>query len=179
MPRCSFPGPGEVIDTEERAAAACAYLLSCERVGFDTETRPSFKAGVSNRTALLQLSSADRCFLFRLSRMKLSKEIAKVLESDSVLKVGAAVRDDIKGLQKLRFFRPRGFVDLQSMVGEWGIAEKSVRKLAGIVLAASVSKAQRLSNWEAATLTPAQIDYAATDAWVCLEIYDKLMQEPK
>ena len=111
--------------------------------------------------------------------MKLSKEIAKVLESDSVLKVGAAVRDDIKGLQKLRFFRPRGFVDLQSMVGEWGIAEKSVRKLAGIVLAASVSKAQRLSNWEAATLTPAQIDYAATDAWVCLEIYDKLMQEPK
>ena len=179
MPRCSFPGPVEVIDTEERAAAACAYLLSCERVGFDTETRPSFKAGVSNRTALLQLSSADRCFLFRLSRMKLSKEIAKVLESDSVLKVGAAVRDDIKGLQKLRFFRPRGFVDLQSMVGEWGIAEKSVRKLAGIGLAAPVSKAQRLSNWEAATLTPAQIDYAATDAWVCLEIYDKLMQEPK
>lgn len=179
MPRCSFAGSVEVIDTEERAAVACAYLLGCERVGFDTETRPSFKAGVSNRTALLQLSSGDRCFLFRLCRMKLCKEIAKVLESESVLKVGAAVRDDIKGLQKLRFFRPRGFVDLQGMVGEWGIAEKSVRKLAGIVLETSVSKAQRLSNWEAAALTPAQIDYAATDAWVCLEIYDKLMQEPK
>ena len=89
------------------------------------------------------------------------------------------MRDDIKGLQKLRWFRPQGFVDLQSVAGEWGIEEKSVRKLAAIVLGSSVSKAQRLSNWEAATLTKAQIGYAATDAWVCLEIYNRLMKEPR
>ena len=131
------------------------------------------------RTALLQLASADRCFLFRLSQMKFVREVARVLESGNVVKVGAAVRDDIKGLQKLRWFRPQGFVDLQSVAGEWGIEEKSVRKLAAIVLGSSVSKAQRLSNWEAATLTKAQIGYAATDAWVCLEIYNRLMKEPR
>jgi len=171
MPKCAFPGTVEIVDTEEKAVAACAYLMAQSALGFDTETRPSFKAGVSNRT--------DRCFLFRLSQMKFVREVARVLESGDVVKVGAAVRDDIKGLQRLRWFRPQGFVDLQSVAGEWGIEEKSVRKLAAIVLGSSVSKAQRLSNWEAATLTKAQIGYAATDAWVCLEIYNRLMKEPR
>ncbi len=179
MPKCAFPGTVEIVDTEEKAVVACAYLMAQSALGFDTETRPSFKTGVSNRTALLQLASADRCFLFRLSQMKFVREVARVLESGNVVKVGAAVRDDIKGLQKLRWFRPQGFVDLQSVAGEWGIEEKSVRKLAAIVLGSSVSKAQRLSNWEAATLTKAQIGYAATDAWVCLEIYNRLMKEPR
>ena len=131
------------------------------------------------RTALLQLASADRCFLFRLSQMKFVREVARVLESGNVVKVGAAVRDDIKGLQKLRWFRPQGFVDLQSVAGEWGIEEKSLRKLSAIVLGKRVSKAQRLSNWEAAQLTDKQLLYAATDAWVCTEIYDKLQQTPQ
>ena len=169
MPKCAFPGTVEIVDTEEKAVAACAYLMAQSALGFDTETR----------TALLQLASADRCFLFRLSQMKFVREVARVLESGDVVKVGAAVRDDIKGLQRLRWFRPQGFVDLQSVAGEWGIEEKSVRKLAAIVLGSSVSKAQRLSNWEAATLTKAQIGYAATDAWVCLEIYNRLMKEPR
>ena len=121
MPKCAFPGTVEIVDTEEKAVAACAYLMAQSALGFDTETRPSFKAGVSNRTALLQLASADRCFLFRLSQMKFVREVARVLESGDVVKVGAAVRDDIKGLQRLRWFRPQGFVDLQSVAGEWGI----------------------------------------------------------
>ena len=153
MPKCAFPGTVEIVDTEEKAVVACAYLMAQSALGFDTETRPS--------------------------QMKFVREVARVLESGNVVKVGAAVRDDIKGLQKLRWFRPQGFVDLQSVAGEWGIEEKSVRKLAAIVLGSSVSKAQRLSNWEAATLTKAQIGYAATDAWVCLEIYNRLMKEPR
>lgn len=108
MPKCAFPGTVEIVDTEEKAVAACAYLMAQSALGFDTETRPSFKAGVSNRTALLQLASADRCFLFRLSQMKFVREVARVLESGDVVKVGAAVRDDIKGLQRLRWFRPQG-----------------------------------------------------------------------
>ena len=179
MPKCAFPGIVEIIDTKEKAVEACAYLMQKSIIGFDTETRPSFKAGVSNKTALLQLSSEERCSLFRLSQMKMCRDIIRVLESANVVKVGAAVRDDIKGLQKLRQFHPKGFVDLQSLAGEWGIEEKSVRKLAGVVLGSSVSKAQRLSNWEAANFTPAQISYAATDAWVCLRIYEVLMNEPK
>lgn len=177
--KCAFPGPVEIVDTAETAARACAYLMEQPLLGFDTETRPSFKPGVVNKTALLQLSSFDRCFLFRLSRMKVTRDMVRVLESEDIIKVGAAVRDDIKGLQGLKFFKPRNFVDLQSIASEWGIEDKSVRKLAGIVLGQSVSKAQRLSNWEAANFTPAQIAYAATDAWVCLKIYDELMKEPK
>lgn len=179
LAKCTFQGEVEIIDTEEKAVDACNYLMSCQRIGFDTETRPSFKPGVCNKTALLQLSSGGRCFLFRLSQMKLDKPIIKVLESEDVMKVGAAVRDDIKGLQALRNFRARNFLDLQNIASEWGIEDKSVRKLAAIVLGESVSKAQRLSNWEAANYTPAQISYAATDAWVCLAIYETLIKEPK
>lgn len=179
LPKCVFGGVVEVIEDDEHAARACEYLMAQKVIGFDTETRPSFHAGVTNRTALLQLSGADRCCLFRLSRMKMCRDILRVLESRSVLKVGAAVRDDIRGLQALRCFHPGGFVDLQTIAPEWGIEEKSVRKLAAVVLGEYVSKAQRLSNWEAAKYTQAQIGYAATDAWVCLEIYNRLMQEPK
>lgn len=179
MMKCAFPGCVEIVDTEAKTSEACAYLIGQKFLGFDTETRPSFKPGVVNKTALLQLSSFDRCFLFRLSQVKITKELVRVLESPDVMKIGAAVRDDIKGLQHLRFFNPRNFVDLQNIAPQWGIEEKSVKKLAGIVLGRSVSKAQRLSNWEAANFTPAQIGYAATDAWVCLKIYDELMKEPK
>lgn len=177
--KCVFPGSVEIVDTPEKAEAACAYLMSQPVLGFDTETRPSFKAGIFNKTALLQLSSFDRCFLFRLSQMKMTAAMTRVLESGDIAKVGAAVRDDIKGLQSHKFFRPRNFIDLQTIAPQWGIEDKSLRKLAGIVLGQSVSKAQRLSNWEAANFTPAQINYAATDAWVCIKIYDQLMKEPK
>lgn len=179
LAKCAFPGTVEIVDTPQKAEEACAYLLEQPMLGFDTETRPSFKPGVTNKTALLQLSSFDRCFLFRLSHMKMTPDIARVLESADTMKIGAAVRDDIKGLQHHRFFKPQNFIDLQSIAPEWGIEDKSLRKLAGIVLGQSVSKAQRLSNWEAANFTPAQIGYAATDAWVCLKIYDQLMKEPK
>lgn len=177
LPKVIFSGSVEIVETEAGVNAACDYLLRCPRIGFDTETRPSFKAGVTNKVALLQLSSEERCFLFRLSKMRLDKAIIKVLSNPDIMKVGAAVHDDIKGLQALRRFKPAGFVDLQSIVGKYGIEEKSVRKLAAIVLGAGVSKAQRLSNWEAAAYTPAQMSYAATDAWVCLEIYNKMTEE--
>ena len=177
LDKCLFEGDIRIIDSEDQCLSACEYLASQSIVGFDTETRPSFKAGRSNPVALLQIASAERCYLFRLSRMKLCREIARILADESIMKVGVAVRDDIKGLQKLRWFRAGNFVDLQTVAPQWGIAEKSLRKLSGIVLQRSVSKAQRLSNWEAANLTSAQIKYAATDAWVCLEIYNELLKE--
>lgn len=174
LPSCAFGGEMVVVDRQEDIAAACQELSQYEEIGFDTETRPTFKPGALNKVALLQLSTPDRCFLFRLNKIPLDREILRLLESKSTAKIGADVKGDLRALNELRRFKPGAFVELQSEVSQWGIADKSVRKMAGIVLGQRVSKAQRLSNWEAASLTEAQKMYAATDAWVCLEIWNRL-----
>lgn len=171
LPVGAFGGQIVVVDTPEAIALACEYLAAQPVIGFDTETRPSFTKGVSNKVSLLQLSSGERSFLFRLNKIALERPILRLMESRTTIKIGAAIRDDIKGLQQLRQFNPRGFIDLQSIVGQYGIAELSVRKMAAITLGVKISKAQRLSNWEAASLTPAQQLYAATDAWISRQIY--------
>lgn len=169
-----FMGKIEVVDSAEQLERACKVLSAEALIGFDTETRPSFKAGVTNKIALIQLSTESHCFLIRLNKMPLAKPLIAILQSDKIVKVGTDVKNDLAGLQKLRHFTPRNFVDLQNVVGDYGIADKSLRKISGIVLGKKVSKAQRLSNWEAKQLTPQQQMYAATDAWVCIEIYNKL-----
>ena len=169
-----FDGEIEVVDSIEQLEKACKVLSAEPIIGFDTETRPSFKAGVTNKIALLQLSTPKHCFLIRLNRLPLARQIIAILQNEQIKKIGADVKNDLSGLQKLRHFTPRGFVDLQSIVGEYGIEDKSLRKISGIVLGKKVSKAQRLSNWEAKQFTPQQQMYAATDAWVCIEIYNKL-----
>ena len=179
LPAGVFTGGIAVVDTQESLMTACDYLLTQDMLGFDTETRPSFKAGNVNKVALVQLSTADRCFLFRLCRTRLDKALIKILENKHIVKVGADVGNDLRAMQQLRRFRPDGFTDLQSIVAQWGIADKSVRKMAGIILGVRISKAQRLSNWEASELTPAQQAYAATDAWSCLEMYRRLMATDK
>lgn len=179
LPAIEFHGDVRIVDHERHIAAACNYLMEQPFVGFDTETRPSFRAGVTFRVSLLQLSTPERCYLFRLNRIPLSKPILQLLESREVLKIGADVAGDLRSLRQIRRFRDGGFVDLQTIAPEWGIGEKSLRKLSAIVLGKRVSKAQRLSNWEAATLTPKQQLYAATDAWVCTQIYDRLQHTPK
>lgn len=170
-----FKGNIVVVDTIDAARRACADLAQASIIGFDTETRPSFKAGVTNRVSLLQLYARGTCYLFRLNRIPLLKEITALLHDGQILKIGAAVQNDIVGLCTLRHFTANGFVDLQSMVGNYGIEDKSLRKISGIVLGKKVSKAQRLSNWEAKLLTQQQMMYAATDAWVCAEIYKTLL----
>ena len=179
LPAIEFRGDIRIIDSEEQIEEACRYLASQPAIGFDTETRPSFKAGVSYRVSLLQLSSEKRCYLFRLNKTTLAKPILKLLESPKILKIGADVAGDLRSLRQLRHFRDAGFIDLQTIASEWGIEEKSLRKLSAIVLGQRVSKAQRLSNWESSILTDKQQIYAATDAWVCLRIYDKLLKTPK
>lgn len=176
LPAAEFGGRIILIDREEQVAEACRHLSEQRAIGFDTETRPSFRAGVSFRVSLLQLSSEERCYLFRLNKIALIRPLQKLLENPRVLKIGADVGGDLRGLHQLRHFREAGFVDLQSMVEAWGIEEKSLRKMSAIVLGQRVSKAQRLSNWESTTLTDKQQLYAATDAWVSLRIYNELMK---
>lgn len=176
LPAACFSGRIVIVDSDEGIAAACSDLQSYDTIGFDTETRPSFRAGVSYKVALLQLSTPNTCYLFRLNRIRLDNRILKILSSRRILKIGADVGGDIRSLRALRDFRADGFVDLQTEAVRWGIEEKSLRKLSAIVLGMRISKAQRLSNWEAGVLTDQQREYAATDAWVCPRILEEMQR---
>ena len=179
LPAVEFRGEIRIVEHERDIAAACKTLAEQPVIGFDTETRPSFRPGVTFRVSLLQLSTPTVCYLFRLNKIPLAKPILQLLEDRRVLKIGADVAGDLRSLRQIRHVRDGGFVDLQGIAPEWGIGEKSLRKLSAIVLGRRVSKAQRLSNWEAATLTDKQQLYAATDAWVCTRIYEQLLRTPK
>lgn len=177
----SFPGKIIVIDSVgAEFNRAISYLRSQKVIGFDTETRPTFTPSQPRYdVSLLQLSGPDKAFLFRVNKISMHRRLCNLLASDKVIKVGAAIHDDIRGLQKLHDFKPAGFVDLQKIGCEWGIRDKAVKKMAAIILGFRISKTQQLSNWEAETLSESQCKYAATDAWVCREMYLKLLQSEK
>jgi ribonuclease D len=170
-----FSGKIEVVDNLAKAEKAVKYLSEFELLGFDTETKPAFHKGQKHKIALLQLSSDTVAYLFQLHAISIPDCLVELLENDAVKKIGAAVHDDIKGLQHVRKIKPNGFIDLQHIVPKYGIEDKSVQKIAAIVLNAKISKSQRLTNWENAQLTNMQQLYAATDAWVCREIYVQLI----
>ncbi len=179
LPPLVFEGEIIIVDKEEQIAAACNDIARYPILGFDTETRPSFKAGVHYKVALLQISTPIKSYLFRLNKIPLSREILSILERKDIIKLGADVLGDLRALKQLRHFKENGFIDLQKIIGDWGIEEKSLRKMSALVLGYRISKAQRLSNWEAATYTPQQMQYAATDAWACIEIYNRLQKMTK
>lgn len=181
MEYAAFPGKIHVIEDEgTEFFKAVTYLSRQKIIGFDTETRPCFtSAQPPYGVALLQLSGADHAFLFRIKTLGMHRKLCNLLSDRKIVKVGAAVHDDIKGLQKYVPFKPASFVDLQKIVGEYGIKDKSVKKMAAIILGVRISKTQQLSNWEAEALSESQEKYAATDAWVCREMYIRLMRSPK
>lgn len=177
----SFPGKIQVIDSVgSEFNRSIAYLRSQKIIGFDTETRPCFSQNQPRYgVALLQLSGPEKAFLFRVNKLGMHRRLCNLLADKKIIKVGAAVHDDIRGLQKHHDFTPGSFVDLQKIVWEWGIRDKSVKKMAAIILGCRISKTQQLSNWEADALSDSQCRYAATDAWVCREMYIRLMRSEK
>lgn len=177
----SFPGKIQVIDSVGADFnKAVTYLRAQKIIGFDTETRPCFAQNQPRYgVALLQLSGPGKAFLFRVNKMGMHRRLCNILADPKIIKVGAAVHDDIRGLQKRHDFVAAGFVDLQKIVWEWGIRDKAVKKMAAIILGCRISKTQQLSNWEAEELSESQCKYAATDAWVCREMYLKLMKSEK
>ena len=177
----SFPGQIHVIDTlGAEFNRAVNYLRNQKIIGFDTETRPCFSAGQpQNGVALLQLSGPNHAYLFRINKIGMHRRLCSLMANPKIIKVGAAVHDDIRGLQKHRDFVPAAFVDLQKIVGDYGINDKSVKKMSSIIMGFRVSKTQQLSNWEAETLSESQCKYGATDAWVCREMYLKLLKGTK
>jgi ribonuclease D len=174
MPHRKFTGEILYIDSTAAIDEFLPELNNEKILGFDTETRPSFKKGNTHRIALLQLSTSQQAFLFRLNRTGLTSHLIDLLINPSIIKVGVAIRDDLAGLKKLTPFQPDGFIDLQDYVKEFGIEDNGLKKLAANILGFQISKRQQTSNWEQEILSEAQSEYAATDAWVCYEIYTAL-----
>lgn len=179
LPIASFTGEIIVVDDMDKFHQAMKILKKHKLVGLDTETRPSFQKGEQNKISLLQISTENQSFLFRINLIQFPDELKRYLAKFSVKKIGLALRDDIIGLQKLGNFKARNLVDLQSIVNDYGIMELSLQKLYAILFKGKISKKQRLSNWEKAELTEAQKLYAATDAWATLMIYKELIKHQK
>ena len=176
LPLKTFEGKVSVITEVDKLTKVKLEIERHGIVGFDTETRPSFKRGQIYKVALLQLAVPNRVFLIRLHQTGLPHDITAIFENPDIIKAGVAIHDDIKSLQKITKFSPVGFVELATLARTSGLQVESVKKLAGLLLGIRISKSAQTSNWEAPTLTEKQIDYAATDAWVCLEIYNKLLK---
>ena len=176
LPIKAFEGEIVVVDSLYKVDSAVRYLSQFREIGFDTETRPSFRKGKMNGVALLQLSTKEKAFLFRTCRIGLPQKVADFLSDKKIKKIGVAIRDDIKGLQKHCNFTPGGFVELQDFVKQFGIEAAGLKKLNGIVLGYRISKAQQLSNWESDSLSQKQKTYGATDAWSGLLIYNELLK---
>ena len=177
MPKVLFPGRIFVVYTESDAEKAVAYLKDQRIVGVDTETRPSFKRGTTHKVALLQISTQDTCFLFRLNRIGMPDSLQEFLMSDT-LKIGLSLKDDFNSLRKRQDMHPdRGnWIELQEYVGKFGIEDRSLQKIYANLFGEKISKNQRLSNWEADVLSEGKKLYAATDAWACVEIYNCLSE---
>lgn len=174
LPLVSFSGTIHIVTNSQQMNEAVAYLSQCSALGFDTETRPSFKKGLIYPISLLQLSDNHRAYLFRMQHCGLPKELSNILASKHIIKVGAAIHDDVLALQKIAPFNPQAFVDLQTIAKQLEIENFGLKKLAQLVLGIRISKKQQLSNWDTTTLNESQCLYAATDAWVSLEIYNTL-----
>lgn len=174
LPAAHYSSRAEVIDKVEDIPEAVSRLREAGLIGFDTETRPSFRKGVSHTVSLLQLASPSCCYLFRIHKTGLTKELISLLEDEQPLKVGLSLRDDFHQLGKAGLKQPGGFLDLQKYVKSYGIVDNSLSRIYAILFGQRIAKAQRLSNWEAPTLTEAQINYAALDAMACLRIYTHL-----
>jgi len=175
MPLAQFEGEVIIVDAPEKVPEAVAYLNRQDILGVDTEARPSFTRGVHYPTALVQVATEERCYLFRLTHVGMPQELADLFANPAIRKVGLAFKDDINGLRRRRDFKPENCIDLQSIAGKYGIMDLGLQKMFAICFGKKISKAQQLTNWENSTLTPEQARYASTDAWATLLIYKDLI----
>jgi len=176
LPKKSFEGRIIIIDTFHGYKKFIPVIKQEKLWGFDTETRPAFKKGTFNKPALIQFASDAYAFLFRLNRIGLPAELVDVIEDPEISKIGVALHEDLKDMGMLRKLKPAGFTDLQKYAGQFGIESKGLDKLTAIILKFRISKSQQVTDWERRNLSPQQLSYAATDAWVCYRIYKELQR---
>lgn len=176
LPIATYDRTIVLVDTIDDALKAVEELTKEKVIGFDTETKPSFKRGQTNKVSLLQLSSHSTCYLFRLNHIGLHPAVKSLLENKEILKVGLSIHDDFHNLNKICALNPDGFIDLQAYVKQFRIADNSLARIYAVIFGKRISKGQRLTNWEADELTPNQQAYASLDAFACVSIYDYLSQ---
>lgn len=176
LPLVEYPHKINVILNEYEAERAVEYLLICDILGVDTETKPAFRRGQNHKVALLQVATRDQCFLFRLNHLGMPQSLIKLLSNRMVPMVGLSWHDDIISLHRRAEFTPGWFIDIQDIIGNLGIEDKSLQKLYANLFGEKISKRQRLTNWEADVLTDKQKEYAAIDAWACINLYDEIMR---
>lgn len=174
LPDEVFEGRVIVVQTQGEAEKAIEYLKGFDTIGFDTETRPAFKKGVVHKIALMQLSTEDTCFLFRLNLIDFPDCLADFLTNPTIKKIGLSIKDDLTAIRKRKLIAPENIIDLQSFVRKYGIEDSGLQRIYGILFGKRISKGQRLTNWEADILSDRQKGYAALDAWACLKIFNEL-----
>lgn len=176
LPLARFYGEVIIVRDAVGQKEALEYLAQQKVLGVDTETRPSFTRGEHHPTALVQIATQQRCYLFQLKFVDFTEEMAALFANPDICKVGLAFKEDLRGLQRKCPFEPAACVDLQQIVLRYGILDLGLQKIFAIVFGRKISKAQQLTNWETSVLTDEQAYYAATDAWATLLIYKELMQ---
>ena len=176
LPLVEYPYKINVILNKYEAERAVDYLLTCDILGVDTETKPAFRRGQNYKVALLQVATREQCFLFRLNHLGLPQSIIRLLSNRMVPMVGLSWHDDIMSLHRRAEFTPGWFIDIQDIIGNIGIEDKSLQKLYANLFGEKISKRQRLTNWEADVLSDKQKEYAAIDAWACINLYDEIMR---
>ena len=170
-----YNGETILVDTEAELEKACAEIEQCAIIGIDTETKPSFKKGQMNTVALLQIATDKKAYIVRLKKVKMSQRLADIFANEAIKKIGIAIFDDLKDLKKIIPFTDKSVVDLNLLAPKLGFESIGAKKLSALILGFRISKRQQVSNWELEKLSQAQIDYAATDAWICREIYLRLV----
>lgn len=177
FPLVKFEGKIHIVESLSDQDRIARVLRKENHLGFDTETKPTFKKGNKNEVALIQLATLREAYLLRVSKSGLSDSLIDLFEDNRVDKLGVAIRDDLKDLKRFRTFDPQGFHGLEKLVKQVGIESNGLKKLAGIILGIKISKSAQVSNWEAEKLTEKQLNYAATDAWVCLKMFTELKEK--
>ncbi|GAB3338914.1 3'-5' exonuclease [Marivirga atlantica] len=176
LPLWKFEGEITILEDDKDWEEVIPKLWKADILGFDTEAKPAFKKGVYNPVSVIQLATDDEVFIIRNLLCGFPGDLVRIFEDPSIIKVGAAIRDDLKDLQKLRKFKPEGFEDISTIASENGVRQIGAKNLTAIFLKKRISKAQQTSNWEREQLTQAQLDYAATDAYLGLKVYEEFLK---
>jgi ribonuclease D len=186
LPLKAYEGPVTIVDNDQKLSAALKELKRETVLGFDTESRPAFKKGQNYPASLIQLGGERNIWLFQIQTFSNLDPLWRLLANRRIVKAGVAIADDIKKLQDLHAFKPGGFVEIADLTQQAGILNTGLRSLAGLLLGFRISKRAQVSNWAKSDLSEAQIQYAATDAWVSRELYlhmrrlgDRVMDLPK
>ena len=171
LPLIRFHGAIHVAEDSKSFNRFASRLAKQRVLGFDIECKPNFKRGPNNPPALIQLATADQAFIFRLFPVMKLGPLLDILTNPDTIKTGVAIKDDLKNLNKIEEFEAAGFEDLATLAKSLEIEQTGLRNMTAIFFKHRLSKSAQLSNWQKRPLTPSQINYAATDAWISRELY--------